>query len=215
MDVWLATDAKHVRSSPGYVRHYILDISDALGGDLKSPPLAARLGHAYITSVGDVVRDIGSFGLIDRPWLRARPTPGRDKFGLFSERDFDPEAWVAVYPNPAMLRMTERDGAWMARIIARVTATDIRAIVASAHFSDPADAEYIVKVLIERQRRILARYLSRLSPLAGVHSVGTDRICAIDLARSSGLLAADRFHYQVVERNRGKRIELEATPAAD
>ena len=123
MDVWLATDAEHKRSSPGYVRHYILDTSDVLGGGSRSTtwPRAgsatpttfdfatscARLRHAR--------RDRAPVG------PRARRRPGARSSAYFSARDFDPERWRGAYPNPAFLRMTERDGAWMARMIARFT----------------------------------------------------------------------------------------------
>ena len=113
-----------------------------------------------------------------------------------------------------MIRMTERDAAWMARIIARFTPADVRGIVESGRFSDPGDTDYIVKVLIERQRLILARYLTRLSPLAHVHADG-NQLCAVDLARSSGVLPADRFHYTVDQRAGGTRISLEATAGPD
>ena len=214
MDVWFATDAKKTRSSPGYVRHFILDTSDVVGGGMDTPAETARLGTAYLVSLSDVLLDFVTLGAIDRPWDRAHPNPRRVKFGLFSVDDFDPEKWKGFYPNPAMLRMTERDGAWMARIIARFTADDLLAIATMGRFADPHDAAYLAKVLIERQHVIVARYLTRLSPLADVHAVG-DQLCAIDLARSSGALAADRFHYRIVERSAGQRIELPATVGAD
>jgi hypothetical protein len=211
MDLWLASDAKNTRSSPGYVRHYILDTSDVIGGGVGSPAETLRLGQAYVVSFGDVMLDFVTLGVIERPWDRARSMSGREKFGVFSARDFDPEHWRGLYPNPAMRRMTERDGAWMARIIARFTAADVRATVGAGRFTDPRDTEYIAQVLIARQHEILARYLTRLSPLADVHTVGTDQLCAVDLARSSGVLPAGRFRYRIVEREAGTRIELAAT----
>jgi len=215
MDLWLASNAEQTRSSPGYVRHYVLDTSDVIGGGVGDPAETLRLGQAYIVSIPNIALDFVTLGVIERPWDRARPVTGREKFGVFSARDFDPESWRGAYPNPAMLRMTERDGAWMARIIARFTADDIRTIAAAGRFTDPRDTEYIAAVLIARQRTILARYLTRLSPLADVHAVGSDQICAVDLARSSGLLPADRFRYRIVERAAGTRVELVATPAPD
>jgi hypothetical protein len=215
MDLWMSSDASNTRSSPGYVRHYILDTSDVIGGNTKSPALTLRLGHSYIVGLGDVLLDFVTLGVPERAWDRARPTAGRAKFGVFTARDFDPETWRGLYPNPAMIRMTERDAAWMARIIARFTATDVRAIVAAGKFSDPTDADYISGILLERQRRILARYLMRLSPLADLHAVGGDQLCAVDLARASGVLPADRFHYTVVERAAGQQIPLVATPGSD
>lgn len=210
MDLWLASDAVKVRSSPGYVRHYILDTSDVLGGGLDSATATARLGHTYLISLSGVLLDFVTLGTIERPWDRSRLEPGREKFGVFSARDFDPEHWRGAYPNPAMLRMTERDGAWMARIIARFTADDVRAIAAAGRFADPQDTAYIAGVLVARQHLIGARYLTRLSPLADVHAT-TREICATDLARSSGALPADRFHYRVVEVAGARRIELIAT----
>jgi hypothetical protein len=214
MDVWLATDPKKTRSSPGYVRHYMLDTSDVIGGAVTSPAETLRLGHASLVSATDVMLDFISLGAIERPWDRAKPMVGREKFGVFSARDFDPEQWRGLYPNPAMLRMTERDGAWMARIIARFTADDLHAIAGMGEFTDPADTDYLAGVLIARQHAILVRYLTRLSPLAGVHLVGRD-LCAVDLARSSGLFAADVFHYRVVEIRAGHRTELEPTVSAE
>ena len=215
MDLWLASDAKKTRSSPGYVRHYMLDTSDAFGGGITSRAGTLRLGLAYLVSLPDVMLDFVTLGAIERPWDRARPMIGREKFGLFSARDFDPEGWRGLYPNPAMLRMTERDGAWMARIIARFTADDIRAIASAGRFADARDTEYLAKLLIDRQHQILVRYLMRLSPLSDVRAVGTDQLCAVDLARSSKAVPADQFHYRIVEIEAGRRVELVATVAAD
>ena len=217
MDVWLATEATRERSSPGYVRHYIVGMRDVLGGHTDVPELTPRLGHEPIVSIPGIFLDFFSAGMIERPWDRARATPGRDKFGTFSARDFDPAKWRGTYPNPAMLRMTERDAAWMARIIARFTASDVRALVAAGRFSDPGDAEHITRILTQRQHRILARYLTRLSPIADVHVVDGNQICALDLARSSGVLRTSQFRYQVVQRAAGRRIQLAptTTPAGD
>ena len=214
MDLWLASDPKQKRSSPGYVRHYVIDTSDVIGGPIPSPETTTRLGHGYLVSMRDIALDFVTLGAITRPWDRARPEPGREKFGLFSARDFDPERWVGLYPNPAMIRMTERDAAWMARIIARFTPADVRGIVEAGRFSDPGDTDYLVKVLLERQRRILARYLMQRSPIAHVYAVG-NQLCATDLARSSGVLPADRFRYTVSQRSGVTRVALEPTTGPD
>ncbi len=201
MDMWLAVDAAHKKSSPGYVKHFILDTSDIMGEELTPDDMARRLGHSYEFDTNDIGRALVTFGIEERPWDRARHTPGREKFGYFSERDFDPTQWRPFYPNPAFLRMTERDGAWMARKIARFTPDDLKRILALGRWSDPSDAAYLLDVLLERQRLILARYLTRLSPLGEVRTDG-DRICATDLARLRGLAPPDRFHYSVIEHSR-------------
>src|SRR5262249_37991774 len=157
--------------SPGYVRHYILDTSEALGGNADPDALTRRLGYSYIVDFGDILADLFTFGR-GRAWDRAHLVPGRERFGYFSAVDFDPEDWKGLYPNPAFARMTERDAAWMARIIARFAEADVRALVAAGQFSHPSDIDYLTQVLLARQRRILARYLTRLSPLADVRQEG-------------------------------------------
>jgi hypothetical protein len=200
MDVWLAANPASTRSSPGHVRHYIMDTSDAIGQSPVARQLGGRMGFSYNFDLGQVVGDFVSLGAIERPWDRAVRTPGREKFGYFSVRDFDPETWKPAYPNPAFQRMTERDAAWMARIIARFTRADLRAIAASAQFTDPGDADYITDVLHERQRVILRRYLARLSPLTDVRQLADGQICARDLARVHGLFSPGYFHYEVTQR---------------
>jgi hypothetical protein len=215
MDVWMAADPKDKRASPGHVVHYFLDTSDTLGGAIRQPDMARRLGHSYTLDFADIFRSLFTLGVEERPWDRAQPVPGREKFGYFRTADFDPTAWKPLYPNPAFLRMTERDAAWMARIIARFSIDDIRRMVALGQLSDPSDADYLTGVLVERQRRILARYLGKLSPLADVRAAAPDRICATDFARLRAVFPAAMFHYTVVERGAGRRVALPAEVASD
>lgn len=214
MDMWIALDHEHPRSSPGYVRHYILDTSDVFGQTVNPHELGSRLGFTYVFDVGDLLVDLVTFGALEHAWDRVRTTPRREKFGFFSARDFDPAGWKGSYPNPAFVKMTERDGAWMARIIARFTADDLRALIAIGHFSDPGDSEYLLEILLARQKILLARYLTRLSPLTDVAADGP-RLCALDLARLRGVLPPERFRYHVVERARGAATALPAEPMGD
>ena len=215
MDVWIASDAKHERSSPGYVRHYVLDSSDMIGQAPDPPELGRRLGHSYYVDVVDSLVDLVTFGIIERPWDRAGFTPGHERFAYFSDRDFDPEGWKPSYPNPAFTRMTERDGAWMARIIARFTRPQVEAIVGAARFSNPSDTPYIVQLLMSRRQAILARYLMKLSPVTDVRRAPDGRICAVDLARANAVVPAERFRYEVIESSRGGRAQLEVTTGPD
>lgn len=212
MDVWIASDPKRERSSPGYVRHYILDTSDVIGQAPNPPELARRMGHSYYVDAKDVLFDFATLGLVEQPWDRARMTAGHERFAYFSARDFDPENWKPSYPNPAFVRMTERDGAWMTRIIARFTRADIEAIVGAARLSNPADAPYLTDILMARRQAILARYLGRLSPLTDVKRRDDGQICAVDLARANAVFPAERFRYEVVQDGPGGRTALTATP---
>ncbi len=215
MDCWISADPARPRSSPGYVRHYYLDTSDCLGSEWDWDGISRRLGQSYYLDFGDVLTDFLTLGILERPWDRAERTKGREKFGYFSARDFDPSEWKAGYPNPAFSRMSERDGAWMARIIARFTDDDVRAIVVAGRFTDPADTSFLSDVMLERQRLILARYLTQLSPLTDVRREADGRLCATDLARLRGVVPAERFRYQAFERVGENLRWIAVTPEAD
>jgi hypothetical protein len=187
--VWLSADPKTAPdASPGFVRHYYLDTSDTLGSTWDWDGISRRLGHSYLLDWGDIGLDFVTLGIPSRPWDRARKEPGYEMFGYFSAKDFVADQWVNEYPNPAFSRMTERDGAWMARILARFTPELVRALAGMGRFSDATNTEYVAGVLEGRLHAILARYLTRLSPLAGVHMEG-------DLAELRGVRPAAAFHH--------------------
>src|SRR5262249_40644710 len=116
-----------------------------------------------------------------------------------------PESWRGEYPNPAFMRMTERDGAWAARIIARFTPAHIAAAVRVGDFTDPAATAFLTRVLIERQRILLRRYLSRLSPITD-GELRPGAFWAVDLARTTGVFQENRFRYRALVSRAGKNV---------
>jgi hypothetical protein len=194
MDSWIAS-GKVVDSSPGYVRHYYLDTSDSLGSEWAWDAISRRLGQSYLLDWSDIGQDFVTFGIPTRAWERVERTPGEEPFGYFGWREFDPETWKNEYPNPAFSRATERDNAWMARILSRFDPADVRALVDLGKFYRADHAEYLGEVLERRLRLILARYLGRLSPIADVKTAGKSSVCATDLARRRQVWENARFRY--------------------
>jgi hypothetical protein len=194
MTTWVASGSDKT-SSPGHIRHYYLDFSDSFGSEWDWDGISRRLGHSYYLDFGDVIEDFFTLGLLDRPWFRARRTPGATPFGYFNARDFDPEAWQPGYPNPAFAHMTERDGAWMARILARFGRDDVHALVQLADLSEPLHGRFLEQTLLLRLQRILQRYFARLSPLADVRVVGHE-LCAVDLSRQAGVYPQRAYRYR-------------------
>jgi hypothetical protein len=177
MDVFMRAEGK--KDGPGYVRHYLLDFGDCFGSRWAQDGISRRLGTSYVFDAGHIAEDFLTFGAIERPWERARLTGGI--FNYFSARDFDPEAWRGEYPNPAFMRMTEQDGAWMARILAYFGDELVTAAVKVGQY-EPAAERYLIDTLLQRRDAILKRYLSRVSPIARV--VANERgVCGVDLAR--------------------------------
>lgn len=196
MDSWIALDPKKEDSSPGYVRHYYLDTSDSFGSEWADDGISRRLGRSYLLDFGDIGTDFITFGALERPWERARRTPGFESFGYYHYWDFDPEAWKNEYPNPAFSRARESDNAWMARILSRFTREDIGALVELGKFSDPRHTEFLTEVLEQRLWRILDRYLTRLSPIADLRVRGGDVLCGVDLARARQVQGRKSFRYR-------------------
>lgn len=188
MDVFLQDDPKDKSpNAKGHVRHYILDMGDCFGSVWAADGISRRLGHAYYLDLGYVAEDFVTLGIPSRPWDRAKRDGGI--FNYFSVRDFDAEAWHGGYPNPAFVRMTEADGAWMARIVARFDDGLVSTAVAAGKYDEPSTA-YLTHALMVRRDLLLRRYLTKLSPLTDV-SVRGDLLCATDLARKTHV-AADK-----------------------
>jgi hypothetical protein len=196
MDSWIADCKGAPDSSPGYVRHYYLDTSDCLGSEWNWDGISRRLGHSYLLDYGDIARDFVTLGLPLRTWDTIKRTPGQEQFGYFNVEDFDPEGWKNEYPNPAFSRMTERDGAWMARILSRFTPEMVLAIAKLGEFSDPRATLFVAATLEGRLERLLERYLTRLSPIADLHLEDSALLCGVDLAERRGVRGASDFRYQ-------------------
>ena len=202
-------------ASPGHVVHYYLDTSDCLGSEWAWEEISRRLGYSYVADWGDMARDLVTLGIPTRPWDRVRREKGMESFGFFNVRDFEPEQWKNEYPNAAFSRMTERDGAWMARILARFTPETVEALGRASQFSDSNKVAYLTMVLQGRLDKILERYLTRLSPLTDVHVVGTDGLCAQNLAENRHLRPPTAFRYDAQLSNGAVQEPLAVARQAD
>ncbi len=178
---------------PGFVRHYIIDIGDAFGSVWFIDGISERLGHAYYLDLPYLGEDFITLGAVTRPWEKARRTGGI--FNYFNADDFDPELWRSGYPNPAFGKMTEGDGAWMARILARFTDPMVDELVKVGDYTDPIDVAYLQRTLKKRRDLILQRYLKNLSPIGRVSLEGNERLCGVDEARYAQIAPQSAFRY--------------------
>jgi hypothetical protein len=193
-DSWVASNKSVPDSSPGVVLHYQLDTSEALGSVWAWDQISRRLGKSYVIDWGDLGRDFFTLGFPIRPWDNAWRTPGQEIFGYFNTRDFTADHWKSEYPNAAFTRMTERDAAWMARILAHFTPEMVHALAKAGDFTNEANTTYLEGVLEGRLERILDRYLTRLSPIADVRIEG-DTLCGTDLAELRRVREPFHFRY--------------------
>jgi hypothetical protein len=193
LSMWVASAGEQ-----GFVRHGIIDFGDCFGSIWEPPALGRRLGFSHYFDLSETLSDWLTFGVRERPWDTARFGPSGKVFGYYAVHSFDAEGWKAGYPNPAFSRMSERDGAWMARIIAQFGDAHLKALTAMARIDDPALEAELFRLLRGRRDRVLERYLTRLSPLAlpALRRSG-DELCLRDLLEQSGVRRGRARSYAV------------------
>lgn len=147
-----------------FIRHHLIDFGSALGSD-GDVPKDARFGHEFmVPTLGDVLKQILSLGLVPSEWERTR-FPKLPAVGNFESQSFDPDTWKPDYPNPAFLSRQPDDDFWAAKQVMSFTDDDIRAIVETARFSDHRSKEYMIATLAERRNKIGRTFFSKILPL--------------------------------------------------
>lgn len=205
MSTWMETG-----DGRGYVRHYVLDAGDSFGIGWHEDALVRRLGHSHYVDLQHALEDFLTLGLANRPWTEPARGEAFEVFAYYPNvEDYVPDQWRNGYPNPAFERRTERDMAWMARIVSRFERDDLEAIVALGRWSEPRHGAILVGTLWGRRTRLLERWLTRLSPLADVELQG-DRLCATDLAVRSGIRGAHARRYRARAHGAEGRLSIGA-----
>lgn len=144
-----------------FIRHYLLDFGSTLGS-ASDKPNSPRSG-AYFFSWKSAGKQLATLGLAPPYWAFAK-YKHFDSIGLFEGDVFDPERWVAEYPNPAFLNRLPDDEFWAAKQVMAFTDDDIRAIVSTGELSDPEAAEYLTQCLIKRRDKIGKAYYAKVLP---------------------------------------------------
>lgn len=194
MTTWMALDEKKKDSSPGYLLHWYIDLGDCFGSRWEWDPMTRRLGNSYYMDFADVGIDLIGLGIPQRPWDRAKVSPGGEMFFYFSADDFDPDAWKGGYPNPAFQRMEELDAAWATRILTRFTDAHIVAAMRAGDYTDKGSNAYLFDAIRRRLHAIRTRYFAKLSPIADVTVQGRT-VCGVDLARKDKVYDPAAFSY--------------------
>jgi hypothetical protein len=148
------------------VRHHLLDFGSTLGsGSVKAQ--SRRAGNEFVWETRPTFITMLTLGLYVRPWLKI-PYPEIPAVGRIESTYYRPEEWKADYPNPAFKNALDADRFWAARIVAAFDDDDVRAIVATGRYSDPAATEYLTKVILERRTKVLTTWLNATNPLVNL-----------------------------------------------
>ena len=157
-------DMLHTENGRRYVKHYMFDFGSIMGSGTVFAQ-RHRAGNEYILDWAPGWLTLATFGLYTRDWLHIDYPEVPASVGRFEAKSFDPAAWRPEYPNAAFDNMRPDDAFWAARIVARFSDADIRAIVEKARYSDPRATDYIAATLIERRNRVLKTWLTAVNPL--------------------------------------------------
>jgi len=185
----LVTEGGHAR-----VRHYLLDFGSTLGSAAVSPRNYPE-GFEYMVEPGRIGKRAVTLGLAVEPW-RTLPVHASRAIGRLPKdpTSFDPEQWRPTVPSVAMEHARADDKFWMARKIASITDDQLRAAVAAGVYTDPGDAEFLLKTLAARRDAIAKAYLPAVNPVVSPALDGAGQLTFTNAAVDAGVATAPRAY---------------------
>ncbi|MGE0866136.1 MAG: hypothetical protein AB7P34_19730, partial [Vicinamibacterales bacterium] len=188
LDSWVQVGDAH------YVRHHLIDFGSTLGSGSIEAQLP-WLGFDYWLDPGLLKRNALGFGTHVPAYHRVR-FPSYPSVGRFEAEAYQPHAWKNDYPNPAFVRMTERDAFWATKTLMAFTREELAAIVATGQYTDAAAEAYVLRTLVKRQQKTGAYYLARSNPLDEFTVAGAE-FRFVNLADKYGLAGAGtQYHVE-------------------
>ncbi len=179
-----------------FIRHYLMDFGSTFGSGSVEMQLP-NLSYQYWLDPAAVKRNMVTFGLRTPAYHKIEwpDFPEFESIGRWESEHYEPDQWRNDYPNPAFLRMTDRDAFWAAKIIMAFTPEELRAIVRTGEYSYAPAEQYFADVLIARQRKTASHYMSRLNPIDRFEAT-SDELRFVNLAVEHGFGGAGTT-YQV------------------
>jgi hypothetical protein len=199
---WLNhTDAKSLNSldmlieenGRRFVRHYLLDFGAMLGSDSVAPK-DPRLGHLFFIEWKPAAWQLMTLGAYVPSWQTA-DFPHLRGAGNFEAEKFEPDNWKTNYPNAAFANRLPQDEYWAAKKVMAFTDDDIRALVSTGQYTDPATAQWVADTLMKRRDKIARAFYAKLLPLDRF-SISGDRLQFTDLAAEHGFIPARNHQIQ-------------------
>jgi len=180
-------------SGLSYLQHFLIDFGSTLGS-ASNGPNSPRSGHEYLFSWKPAMVQFFTFGLLVPSWARAK-YPDLPSVGRFEGERFDAERWMPEYRNAAFSNRLPDDEFWAAKQVMAFSDDEIRAIVRTGRYSDPAAERWIVESLIRRRDKIGRAFFPKVLPLDRF-AVETGRLVFQDLGARYNLAAPRDYRIQ-------------------
>jgi hypothetical protein len=177
-------------SGTQYVQHYLIDFGSTLGS-ASNGVNSARSGHEYLFRWKPAIVQFVTLGLLVPSWAKAK-YPDLPSVGLFEWEKFDAERWVPEYRNAAFSNRLPDDEFWAAKQVMAFTDEEIRAIVRTGQYSDPAAEQWIVECLIQRRDKIGRAFFPKVLPFDRF-AVPNGSLTFEDLAVKHGLIPSQEY----------------------
>ncbi len=177
LDTLVEVDGRRV------LRHHLIDFGSTLGSASVTAQ-KPRAGNEYIWEARPTLLTMLSFGFWVRPWIKVH-YPDYPAVGNIEAAYFWPERWKPEHPNAAFQNARADDLFWAARRVMAVPDEAIRAVVASAEYSDRGAADYLADVIIARRDKVGLRWLTGVNPLADFALDGDGRLTFTNVATAT------------------------------
>lgn len=197
-----------------FLRHYLIDFGSTFGGG--KTPLEYFHGREYVMDGANILREIFTLGIYTTPDEK-NVEPISPAMAIFSNLEFEPEGWSPSFPVLSFENMTDEDAFWGTRILLSFSEPELRAIIKTAQYSNSADAEYLLKTLMDRRAAIGRHWLSKVNPIAQFSveaGPGGPELRFKDLVIEHGWAAPESAEYiYEVENNHRKAVSGKSTRA--
>ncbi|MBA3452806.1 MAG: hypothetical protein H0T42_06935 [Deltaproteobacteria bacterium] len=180
-----------------YVKWFMLDFGDSLGV-INKVTAVPRLGYRTTYAPRSWLVSLVSFGIHVHPWERTARYPELRGLGHFESEHFEPATWTPNHKWRPTDLADRFDQLWATEIMLRFTPAHIRAAVEAGQYTDRRTTEYVIKTLLERQRKIGRWALGRVAPISRLEvreRAGAISVCFDDLwlRHGYGVDAATRY----------------------
>jgi len=187
-------DALVTGGGPPRVRHYLQDVGSTFGTGANAPREYWE-GWENVYEHELSWKRLVTLGFFLQPW-QTIPYEETIAIGRFEGDRFDPQAWKPRVPTAALRHAQPDDLFWAARRVVAFSDDMLRAIAASAGYTNPGDAKQLADVLIQRRDKIGAAYLTAVTPLVDFTLSG-GQLTFTNAASRAGLAPQPRGGYEI------------------
>jgi hypothetical protein len=148
------------------VRHHLLDFGSTLGSGTTTAQ-STRAGNEFLWDARPTLITMLTLGFYVRPWIKV-DYPHIPTLGRIESTYYRPENWKPEYPNAAFMNARPEDRFWAANILANLDDDGVRAVIATARYSDSAATAYLTETLLARRTKVLNAWLNGTNPLVNI-----------------------------------------------